>query len=151
MFMRRRRSKDERGASAVEFAMVVLPLALLCFGIINFGIVFAQDLALGNGARQAARFAAVEGRDCAAVRTEAKDNSVSIAMPPGAITDADIDIAGDGFTPGCPGEPCDGSNLGNSVHVTITHESDFLIPMPIPGFPTGLTLTGEGEFRCEFS
>ena len=48
----RKRGRDD-GASAVEFALVLPLLIILLFGIISFGIVFAQKLALGNAARQA--------------------------------------------------------------------------------------------------
>ena len=53
----RTNGRTERGAAAVEFALVVLPLLMIVAGIINFGFIFAQQLSLSNGARQAARFA----------------------------------------------------------------------------------------------
>lgn len=57
---------DERGAVAVEFALVFPILAMLIFGIISFGFLFAQDSALGNAARQVARYSVVEKRTCLA-------------------------------------------------------------------------------------
>ena len=56
----RRRTRDD-GAAAVEFALVMPLLVLLVSGIMAFGIVFAQEISLGNAARQAARSAAVNG------------------------------------------------------------------------------------------
>ena len=48
--------RTERGAAAVEFALVVIPLLMVIAGIVNFGFVFAQQLALDNAvARRAAR------------------------------------------------------------------------------------------------
>ena len=44
-----------RGASAVEFALVVIPLLMVIAGIVNFGFVFAQQLALDNAVRAGAR------------------------------------------------------------------------------------------------
>ena len=52
----RKRRKNEGGAAALEFALVMPLLFLLLFGIIAFGVVFAQNLALSNAAREAARF-----------------------------------------------------------------------------------------------
>ncbi len=50
-----RSPRDERGAVAVEMALITPILVMFVFGIIQFGIVFAQKLALSNAAREAAR------------------------------------------------------------------------------------------------
>ncbi len=55
--MRRRWARHD-GAAAVEMALVLPVLVLLAYGVIEFGIIFAQDLGMGNGAREGARFAA---------------------------------------------------------------------------------------------
>jgi Flp pilus assembly protein TadG len=44
----------------VEFALVSIPLFLLVFGIIDFGILFETRLSLDSGTRAAARFGAVQ-------------------------------------------------------------------------------------------
>ena len=38
--MRRRRERNDGGASAVEFALIMLPLLYLVFGIIQYGLYF---------------------------------------------------------------------------------------------------------------
>ena len=70
---RRGRLARERGASAVEFALIVPVLLMLVFGIIGFGIIFAQQLSLGNSARQAASYGAVEGPPCDEIITHAQE------------------------------------------------------------------------------
>lgn len=42
----------------MEFALVLIPLLMIVFGIISFGLTFSNQLALENGAREAARFGA---------------------------------------------------------------------------------------------
>lgn len=145
----RKRQENEQGAAAVEFALVLVPFLLLVFGMINFGVVFAQNLALNNAARQAARSGAVDdgGVTCADIDTNAREDSKSLAL-----TDANIDDITVVIDPGCSsGMPCEGSSPGDSVNVTLTYSSDFLVPWPIPGLPQSIELEGEGEFRCEFS
>ena len=59
--VRRVRGKlDERGASAVEFALVVPILLLLLFGIVDYGMWFNESLNVRQGVREAARAAVVQ-------------------------------------------------------------------------------------------
>lgn len=51
----RRRRRDERGAAAVEFALVVPVLAALFFGIVDYGLLFTDTVSTRNGVREAAR------------------------------------------------------------------------------------------------
>ena len=54
-----RRAGDERGASLVEFAFVVPILALLLFGVIDFGIALGDSISQRQGVRDAGRQVAV--------------------------------------------------------------------------------------------
>lgn len=55
----RRRHRDERGAAAVEFALVSLLFFTLLFGTIQFGMWFWAWQQGAHAAREASRFAAV--------------------------------------------------------------------------------------------
>ena len=55
----RLRSLDRRGASAVEFALVLPLLMVLLTGIIQFGWVFFIQFSMENAAREGARQLAV--------------------------------------------------------------------------------------------
>lgn len=50
---------SDRGAAAVEFALVSLPLLYLVFGVITFGYMLAFRQTLSQGAAEGARAAAV--------------------------------------------------------------------------------------------
>ena len=72
--------KNERGQSMVEFAVILPVLALLLFGIIQFGIAFNNYLALTDAVRAGGRKAAVSresgspvGAATQAVRSAAAD------------------------------------------------------------------------------
>ena len=53
-----RRHRD-RGASLVEFALILPVFALFIFATIDFGHLYSQDITVKNGAREGARSAAV--------------------------------------------------------------------------------------------
>lgn len=55
----RRKTGEERGQTMVEFALVLPLLALLLFGIIQFGILFNNYVTLTDAVRAGARKAAV--------------------------------------------------------------------------------------------
>lgn len=59
----RRRPRD-RGAVAVEFALLLPLLLVLLFGIIAFGFVLSAKIQAEHAAREAARLAAVGVADC---------------------------------------------------------------------------------------
>lgn len=50
-----------RGAALVEFALILPLLVLLVFGMIDFGLLLSDHLALNQTAREAARIYAVGG------------------------------------------------------------------------------------------
>jgi hypothetical protein len=61
MMLLDRRATSERGTAIVEMAIVLPLLVLLVFGILEFGLVFRDRLAIANGTQSAGRVAAVLG------------------------------------------------------------------------------------------
>lgn len=146
----RKHRKNESGAAALEFALVMPLLLMVLFGIIAFGVVFAQNLALSNAAREAARFGAVEGQTCAEIQQEAVDESISVGMNgPSDISADDVEVTVDGAACSGSTEPCEDSTEGDSVRVIVPFTSQVMIPLV--GLPDSVDIQGEGEFRCEFS
>ena len=56
--IRRGRSKLDRGAAAVEFALLIPIFVMLTFGMLSAGLAFWHNIALTQGARDAARLGA---------------------------------------------------------------------------------------------
>lgn len=54
----RGRRRHDRGAAAVEFALVLPILCMLLFGIVSFGFAISDKVALVNAVREGARFGA---------------------------------------------------------------------------------------------
>ena len=65
-----RRSR-ERGAAAVEFALVLTLLVPLLFGIIDYGLWFADTLSVRHGVHSGARLAVVKTPTCTTGDTDA--------------------------------------------------------------------------------
>jgi Flp pilus assembly protein TadG len=146
------RRRDDRGAAAVEFALVVPILLLLVFAIITFGFLFAQDLALGNSARQTARYGVIKGRDCAAIKAEAIESSkplVTLTASDVTITRGTTAASATSVCAADDEQPCEGSSSGDNIYVGIDFTADVLIPV-VPGMGNTMDLDGEGVFRCEF-
>ena len=143
--MRRRshtHGRTERGASAVEFALVVIPLLMVVAGIVNFGFVFAQQLSLDNAVRAGARAGVVDTGNDPVTITTSQFNSTVIAKTQTS-----------GLSVTYPGlSTCKGSTFGQSMVVKGTVTTKFIVPWPLPRvvIPKQVTLTSQAEFQCEY-
>jgi Flp pilus assembly protein TadG len=84
--------RDERGASAVEFALVVPLLLMLLFGIISTGLTFSDHLSATNATREGARYGASTDYTQAAWAASVKERvkQVYFNEADGKPTDAQI-------------------------------------------------------------
>lgn len=133
-----RRWRD-RGAAAVEFALVVPILILFIFGSIEFGLAVNARTQVANAAREGVRLASLN-YSVADVQTAATQALTGIAGTP-VVTVTCANAAGVACTIGSAGAP------GNIATVTVT--------LPYTGvtgmFPqlTNTTLTGSSYMRIE--
>ena len=67
LFRRPRRARNQRGAVAVEFALIMPMMCMLVFGIIEFGFMLNRDMIVGNASRDGARAASL-GDNYATIR-----------------------------------------------------------------------------------
>lgn len=155
----KRSSGEERGAAALEFALVAPIFIMLLFGVISFGLVFAQQLALSNGARQAARAGVVTGVTCKQIYAQARDASGTVGMSSGSvtvtITRGATETAASGTTPcgaspaSSSTQPCKGSAAGDSLYVKTSFKSQLIIPPFI--YKSRFPISSTGAYECEFS
>jgi Flp pilus assembly protein TadG len=133
----RRPLRDERGASAVEFAFIVPLLILLVLGIAEFGHAFQVQGTLSAAAREGVRAMALRNDP---VDAKAVARNAASSLNPG-ITDTQIKIQVVGST----ATTCPTIGAGSTaVRLTITYPMPFLTHF----FGSGLTLTGTGVMRC---
>ena len=140
----RLRSRGERGAAAVEFAFVVVPLMLIICGIVNFGVIFAQQLSLDNATRAAARAGVV---DAGADITQRAQDEFDAAVARGNAGTLGITF------PAAVGGSCDGSAFGDVLTVRGEVTTEVLIPWVFPDSVLSDTfnLESEASFQCEYS
>lgn len=120
--------RSDRGAAAVEFALIIPALLLILFGIIEFSRLYNEQISLTNAARSAARVMAIGNDQGDAV-------SAAIAAAPAlnpAITSGQL-----AFSPSA-------CAAGATMNVTITYTT----PLLTNWFGASMTLTGEGAMPC---
>jgi TadE-like protein len=129
----------DRGAAAVEFALLLPVLLLILFGIIDFGRALNAQITLTQAAREGARLAAL-GVPSATVITRAQ--TAATGLSPVTVTVSST----------CP------VNAGTGVDavVTVTYTFSFITPVGAfaamfgtASFGTTLPLTATGEMPCE--
>jgi Flp pilus assembly protein TadG len=123
-----RAAQRDRGAAAVEFALLLPLLLLLIFGIVDFGRMLNAKILISEAAREGARAAALAGTGQASARiaivTQGMPVSVSIS--------------------GCPSTPDPTAN----ATVTITHEFQFVTPLNVIAGLADPTLEATGVMPC---
>jgi Flp pilus assembly protein TadG len=102
-------SRSEKGAAAVEFALVLPLLLILLLGIIDFGLYYYNDLQLTHVARDAARYLSVNEVDEA---NTAIDNAKLVSA---SITSRSVAPAAD---------------QGGASTITLRATYRFLTPLP---------------------
>ncbi len=132
---------DERGAAAVEFALVVPLLLMLVFGIVDFGYMINRASIVNNAARDAAREGSLHGTqaDITAAATSSLNGvpnttiTVSCRKPDGTTCGAGYD------TDAAP---------GGTALVTINYEHQMITPIAFI-FGDSVNLSRTAEMRIE--
>ena len=147
----------QKGAAALEFALVLPLLVLLTFGIIEFSLLLYNKAMLTNASREGARAGIVFSdprADDAYIKTkvEAYCSTYLITFGSGSgipLSDDDIDIT-----------PIESNRLdtdvsppGTPMTVTVRYHYDFLVLPNIPlgpiGLKDGITLRAVTVMRME--
>jgi Flp pilus assembly protein TadG len=133
--------KEQKGASAIEFA-IVLPLFLvLVFGIIEFGVIMYDKAVITNASREGARFGILfdepvnsDAEILSKVNTHLNNGGLLITL---------------GGTANTPSVTVDRTALP-LLSVSVAYNYDFLIvPNFVPGIPQTLSLSATTTMRME--
>lgn len=143
----------ERGAAAVEMALLLPLLVVLAFGVIQVGLGYGQVMAVGNAAREGARYAS-QARDCSEIVARTTASVRTRTLDPGAVTNFNIAVRGvpaDGSPFALCGSlmsvPCDNANA-HWVSVEVSFDRAFSIPF-VGIDESEFTIKRKAVFLCE--
>ncbi|HTG48038.1 MAG TPA: TadE/TadG family type IV pilus assembly protein [Actinomycetota bacterium] len=145
----RRRVRPERGAAAVEFAIVAPLLFILVFGIIDFGFGFHAWNAIENAAREGARVGATDasGNAVANITTRVQNGTNFLTGPVTVVVQCAGNNGANAFG------PCGSSanwQEGDLIKVTVSYNYNFMTPLPgMVGMGNQLHESAVAESRFE--
>jgi Flp pilus assembly protein TadG len=125
---------DEQGQSLVEFTLVLLPLLLILFGIIELGVVMFDKITVIQDAREAVRLAAVN---------DASGKTLLADAPSGSSVT---------FT--CATDPNSGNaagqyNVGDMITAHVTYSHAYIIPLISTILGGTIDLSSNATLRLE--
>jgi Flp pilus assembly protein TadG len=133
--------RSDRGAAAVEFALLLPLLMLLIFGIIDFGRALNAQITITQAAREGARLDAL-GQPNAAVVSRTQTAATGLNLPASGVAETFV----------CP----TGAGATADAKVTVTYQFSFVTPVGAiagifggSGFGGPITLTAQGVMPCE--
>src|SRR5215469_7690593 len=133
---RRGGASSDRGAAAVEFALLLPLLVLIVFGVIDFGRAINAQITLTQAAREGARALALG-------QATYQSRALSAAIGLNGITVTEQpDVLG---VTGCP---AGSAQTGDDAVVHVTYTFTFVTPIGYLFGPTK-TLTAVGVMPCE--
>ena len=141
----RDRRGGQRGAAAVEFALVMPLLLLLVFGIIDFGLMINEKTVVANAAREGARDGAIS-------RKEAVIRSSVAGSLAGLASNATVTVACQKANGAACVGPFDGQvESGGKVLVTVRATYNWLTPISafVPGMGNSVDVEKTVEMRVE--
>jgi Flp pilus assembly protein TadG len=160
----RHKNRSERGASAVEFAIVLSLLLMIVFGVIQFGIALNRNQGLQAAAREGARIASI-GSSQSEIVTRVKQSQslfntadilvkIESSSDNGSTYSTICNDASGGNHCDTGSSPCGTAGLSNLIRVTASvpppsvDQDRYAIIIPFWG-NAKITFSADGVFRCE--
>lgn len=133
---------SERGAAAVEFALILPVLIMMIFGMVDMGMAINAQAVVGNAAREGARAASFSAANTAAAATVATSASSSLIGTPPTIT-ITCQTVGTATV-----IACSAASPGDSVVVKVSYTYKWITP-GVLGLPGQSTIVSTSQMRIE--
>lgn len=136
-------NNSEKGASVVEFALILPLLLVMLFGIIEFGLILYDQAMLTNASREGARAGIVSSSPRL---SEAEIRTIAHNYLDGHLITFGSSPAQANVTALIPAD----TSFGEDLTVRVSYVYNFLlIPGFIPGIPSSITLAAESVMKYE--
>jgi Flp pilus assembly protein TadG len=138
--------REQRGAVAVEFALILPLMLMLILGIIEFGIGYHSWDTTQNAVREGARLAAVDPSETN-IEQRVRGTS-SFLNQSQLVVDIECSPPGGGAFAACPAAV--DWDEGDIVRIKATYAYDWITPLPgFVGLGANMTMTSQAEARFE--
>lgn len=126
----------ERGAVAVEFALILPIFLALILGVVEYGRAFSIQVSMAQGAREAARDMAINYSKTGSLDA-AKQTAIDAAAPIASVKTTDISVS-----------TC--ASAGADAVVVINSDVNYLTGLPtlMPFLPDIMKISARGVMRC---
>jgi Flp pilus assembly protein TadG len=145
--MRTKRARDAEGAAAVEFALVLLPMVLILFGLVQYGLYFYSAQTGSNTVNAAVRQLAVGNCQDSSDLQDYVDKQLGAAS-----TDTDATVSPEFFTPASPpvsvGTTVTNAAIGGTVKLKIEFHS-MNMHFPLVPFLSDALVSRTAQARVE--
>jgi Flp pilus assembly protein TadG len=133
---------SERGAAAVEFALIMPVLIVMIFGMVDMGMAINAQAIVSNAAREGARAASFNGADTTATTTGVTSAAKSLIGTAPTVT---ITCQTVGTTTTIT---CSSATAGDSVVVKVAYTYKWLTP-GVLGLPGQSSIVATSQMRIE--
>jgi Flp pilus assembly protein TadG len=163
LFRRPRRARDQRGAVAVEFALIMPFLCLLVFGIIEFGYMLNRDMIIANTSRDGVRAASLGDAYvdiCKSIKSELSGSGIPVPNPAAPTNCVDSATSPTKISISCKkpdGTACNATPTtydalavsGSTTTVKVTYRHTLITPFISSVLGNAVTLEQSTQMRVE--
>jgi Flp pilus assembly protein TadG len=139
--------RDERGATAVEFAMIAPILVAMVVSIVDLGLGLYADTQLANAAQAGAAYAMQKGYDASAITTVAQASTRLTGVTVAPTQFCGCPSANGVVSTSCDASCSDGLTAGSFASVVVT--KDYSTLLSYPGLPAIFHLSETATARTQ--
>ncbi len=146
MLIRTPQPKRRTGSTAVETALVMLPLIMFLCGVFEYGRFLMVLNVLNNAAREGCRYALVNNTASTITADVTAVVTTKMAGQTAAFSTFNVSVSG---THSGVSTPVNNLFPGDLITVTVSGKYKFMNIIPVVPMPSSLTITSSPTMVCE--